>query len=146
MSWSSGYWARAWNVSNLVMNVSISVKPCFRDNKAFLFQSFSFEDRKFPLTRAVNSCQVHFFPLIISFSRAHANVLVSPPTILDSTARIPAAPVRVVEFSSCHAQTHVHHSSNFLPLEPSYVPGSAKIFESLGACAPPSGFDDAGLC
>ena len=89
--------------------------------------------------------QVHFFPPIISFSRAHANVPASPPTILDSTAWILAAPARAVEFLPCHARTHVHHSSNFLPLEPSYVPGSAKIFESLGVCAPLSEFDDAGL-
>ena len=68
MSWSSGYSARAWNVLNLVMNVSIRVDPCFRDNKAFLFQSFLFMDWKFPSTRAVSSVQVHFFPLIISFS------------------------------------------------------------------------------
>ena len=129
----------------MLFRSSISVKPCFRDDKAFLFQSFSFENQKFPSTRAVNSCQVHFFPLIILCSQARANVPASPSTILDSMMQILAAPVRAVEFSSCHAQMHVHHSSNFLPLELLYVPGSVKIFESLGVCAPPSGFDDTGL-
>ena len=121
------------------MNISIGIEPYFRDDRAFLFQSFSFENWKFPSTRAMNSCQVHFFPPIISFSQACAKVLVSSPTILDSTAQILAAPAKAVEFSSCHVQTHVHHSLNFLPLEPSYVPGSVKILESLGACAPQVG-------
>ena len=132
-------------MSNLVMNVSIRVDPCLRDDNAFLFQSFSFVDWKFPSTRAVNSCQVHFFSLIILFSQAHAKVLVSLPTILDSMAWILAAPARVAEFSSCHVRTCAHHSLNFLPLEPSYVPESAKIFESLGACCPPSRLDDTSL-
>ena len=84
------------------MNVSIGVDPCLRDNNAFLFQSFSFVDQKFPLTRAVNSCQVHLFPPIILLSQVHANVLASPPTILDSMAQILAIPARAAEFSSCH--------------------------------------------
>ena len=120
--------------------------PCFKDDKAFLFQSFSFVDWKFPSTRAVNSVQVHFFPPIISFSLAHAKVLVSLLTILDSIVQILAAPARVAEFSSCHMQMCVHHSSNFLPLELSYVLGSAKIFDNLGAWgAAPSELDAAGL-
>ena len=146
MSQSTGYSARAWNVLNLVINVSIRVDPCFRDDNAFLFQSFLFVDRKFPLTRVVNSAQVHFFPSIISFSWTHAKVLVSLPTILDSMAWRPANPVRGAEFLSCHMQIQVHHSSNFLPLEPLYIPGSANIFDNLGAWkAAPSELDAAGL-
>ena len=112
----------------------------------FLFQSFSFVDQKFPLTRAVNSAQVHFFPLIISFSWACAKVPASSPTILDSMVQIPAAPTRVAEFSSCHAWMHVHHSLNFLPLELLYILGSVKIIDNLGAWkAMPSDLDAAGL-
>ena len=40
------------------------------------------------------------------------------------------APARAVEFSSCHTQMHVHHSSNFFPLEPLYVLGSARQLRS----------------
>ena len=80
MSQFSEYSARAWNMSNLVMNVSISVEPCLRDNKAYLFQSFSFVDQKFSSTRSVNFVQVHCFSLIISFSKVCAKVPASLPT------------------------------------------------------------------